>query len=79
MGPTVAPIYPKHGCPGRWFAVSIIVPADRLLTAIDHLRSVNSSGITVATPEYMFEQRAEAFVALEAAVASYRPGGAARW
>lgn len=79
MGPTIAPVHPKRACAGRWFSVSVIVPADRLLAAVDHLREVHSSGITVATPEYMFEVRSDAFAALEAAVHEYRSGGAPRW
>jgi ATP phosphoribosyltransferase len=76
MGPTVAPVYPKHDhqVTGRWFAVSVIVPAERTLAAVDHLRAAGSSGITVGTPEYMFESRSEAFAELLAAIAA-RCGG----
>jgi len=78
-GPTVSPVIPKRACSGRWFAVSIIVPAERLLAAVDHLRTVKSSGITVATPEYMFEGRSEAFAALVEAVNGFTKGDQPRW
>ncbi|RIK45411.1 MAG: ATP phosphoribosyltransferase [Chloroflexi bacterium] len=79
MGPTIAPVYPKRAATGSWFSVSIIVPASKLLAAVDHLREAHSSGITVATPEYMFEVRSEAFAALQAAVCAFGSGGAQRW
>lgn len=79
LGPTVAPVYPKQTGAGNWFAVSIIVPAAKLLPAVDHLREVRSSGITVATPEYMFEGRSEAFAALQAAVHAFASGGTPTW
>jgi ATP phosphoribosyltransferase len=60
-GPTVAPVYAKRATDEPWFAVSVIVPADRLLAAVDHLRAAGSSGITVGTPDYMFDHESAAF------------------
>lgn len=66
QGPTIASVYPKSGDPdGRWFAVTIIVPADRLLSAVDHLRRGGSSGITVTSPDYVFDGDSPAFVRLQ--------------
>lgn len=68
-GPTVAPVFPKDARAGGpcWFSVSVIVPAGRLLAAVDHLRAAGSSGITVSAPDYMFETESSAFAALQAA------------
>lgn len=70
QGPTIASVFPKSpGDDGCWFAVTIIVPADRLLTAVDHLRRGGSSGITVTSPDYVFDGESAAFQRLAAAVA----------
>lgn len=56
QGPTVARVYPKHAPLGEsWFAVTIIVRTDQLLAAVDHLRRTGAAGISVHTPEYIFE------------------------
>jgi ATP phosphoribosyltransferase len=60
-GPTVSQVFPKHAGDQRWFSVSVIVPGDRMLAAVDHLRSAGSSGITVSTPDYMFDTVSSAF------------------
>jgi ATP phosphoribosyltransferase len=55
QGPTIASVYPKEsGRSERWFSVTIIVPGDRLLVAVEHLRRAGSNGITVNSPEYLF-------------------------
>lgn len=65
QGPTIASIFPKESSEReRWFAVTIIVPADRLLTAVDHLRRGGSSGITVTSPDYVFDGDSRAFLHL---------------
>lgn len=62
QGPTIASVFPKNGSGGeRWFAVTIIVPAERLLQAVDHLRRGGSSGITVTSPDYVFDATSPAF------------------
>ncbi|HEX3724173.1 MAG TPA: ATP phosphoribosyltransferase [Nitrolancea sp.] len=68
-GPTISSVFPKNGTnPDGWFAVTIIVPADRLLAAVDHLRLGGSSGITVTSPDYVFDGRSCAFERLVEAV-----------
>ncbi len=68
QGPTIASIFPKEtNDRERWFAVTIIVPADRLLTAVDHLRRGGSSGITVTSPDYVFDGDSPAFLRLKEA------------
>lgn len=74
-GPTIAPVYAKQQGGEPWFSVTIIVPAERLLAAVDHLRAAGSSGITVSTPDYMFDQRSTAFARLVEAVEERASGG----
>lgn len=62
QGPTIANVYPKGGDDqGQWFAVTIIVPADKLLAAVDHLRRGGSSGISVTSPDYVFDDQSRSF------------------
>lgn len=68
-GPTVARVYPKVGGEaGRWYEVTIIVPAHLLMEAVDHLRLAGSSGITVTSPEYVFNSQSDSFARLCKAV-----------
>jgi ATP phosphoribosyltransferase len=68
QGPTIASIFSKESNgQERWFAVTIIVPADRLLSAVDHLRRGGSSGITVTSPDYVFDGDSPAYRRLVAA------------
>ena len=63
-GPTIAPVYAKSEPVSRWFAVSVIVSERHMLDAVDHLRRVGSTGITVSTPDYMFAAKSKAFAEL---------------
>jgi ATP phosphoribosyltransferase len=69
-GPTVARVYTEEdlaragsGEPG-WFAATIIVGAADLQAAVDHLRAVGGSGISVVPLRYLFNQRSERYEAL---------------
>lgn len=62
QGPTIASVYPKaDGLGGRWFGVTIIVRANHLLPAVDHLRRAGASGITVTSPDYVFDACSPAY------------------
>jgi ATP phosphoribosyltransferase len=78
-GPTVAPVFPKQAGTERWFSVSVIVPTERMMAAVDHLRLAGSRGITVSTPEYMFDTESDAFARLKVAVAARCKGADAGW
>ncbi len=67
-GPTIAPVYAKSATDKRWFAVSVIVYEGHMLDAVDHLRRVGSTGITVSTPDYMFAAESQSFAKLRNAV-----------
>jgi ATP phosphoribosyltransferase len=56
QGPTVSRVYPKHApLAETWFAVTVLVHKELLQKAIDHLRRSGAAGISVHTPEYLFE------------------------
>jgi ATP phosphoribosyltransferase len=78
-GPTVAQVFPKQAGSERWFSVSVIVPTERMMAAVDHLRLAGSRGITVSTPEYMFDIESGAFALLKEAVAARCKGAGATW
>jgi ATP phosphoribosyltransferase len=68
-GPTISNVFPKSGdSASGWYGVTIIVPADRLLAAVDHLRLGGSSGITVTSPDYVFDGQSNAYELLVQAV-----------
>jgi ATP phosphoribosyltransferase len=68
-GPTISNVFPKDGeATSGWYGVTIIVPADRLLAAVDHLRRGGSSGITVTSPDYVFDGQSSAYEHLVHAV-----------
>jgi ATP phosphoribosyltransferase len=56
QGPTIARVYPKQAPHAEtWFAVTVLVHQELLQKAVDHLRRTGASGISVLTPEYLFE------------------------
>jgi len=78
-GPTVSPVFAKRPGDASLFSITVIVPADRVLAAVDHLRAAGSSGITVGTPDYMFDNESAAFAELRAAVEQRAGGSAPAW
>jgi ATP phosphoribosyltransferase len=69
QGPTIAEVFSKEPSSSqRWFEVRIIVPSRYLLSAVDHLREAGSHGITVNSPDYVFDSCSPAFERLCQAV-----------
>lgn len=61
-GPTIAPVWSKTTEAGTcWFAVNVVVPQNELLAAVDHLRSIGASTITVNPVEYAFYARSDTY------------------
>ena len=52
-GPTISKVYTSDS--ESWYAITIIVEKDRLMDAVDHLRRIGGSSVTVARPDYVFE------------------------
>jgi ATP phosphoribosyltransferase len=69
QGPTIAQVFSKDPyTQGQWFEVRLIVPSQYLLPAVDHLRQAGSHGITVNSPDYVFDRCSPAFEHLRAAL-----------
>ncbi len=57
QGPTIAPVHTRSG--ERWHAVNIVVRQERLLAAVNALRSAGGSGVIVSPVTYIFEEEPE--------------------
>jgi ATP phosphoribosyltransferase len=69
QGPTIAPVWNKHppdAAPPQpqWFAVNVVLPQDELLPAVEHLRSIGASTVTVTPVQYAFHAHSESYAAL---------------
>jgi ATP phosphoribosyltransferase len=65
-GPTVSRVYTAGDADGdsHWFAATIIVDASSLQAAVDHLREVGGSGMSVVPVRYLFDERCQSYDAL---------------
>jgi ATP phosphoribosyltransferase len=64
QGPTVAPIYggqENARTAERWFTVTIMVPSDSLLAAVDYLRSIGGTQTIVSPLRYVFLEESPTF------------------
>jgi ATP phosphoribosyltransferase len=70
QGPTIAPVFDKtmgaESHTSSWYSVSIVVHSDRTLRAVEHLRSIGSTGIVVLPLHYVFGDRSDTFSRLQA-------------
>ena len=64
-GPTIARVYPKAGGERGWYAVTVVVRRDLLLTAVEHLRKAGAAEISAQDVHYVFEHRSWSFEALQ--------------
>lgn len=56
-GPTISPVVPSADSDDGMYAISIVVPKDRLYSAIQQLRNVGGSGVTVMPVSFIFPQK----------------------
>jgi ATP phosphoribosyltransferase len=62
QGPTVAPLWSSLPHDERhWFMVTIVVPQERMLTLVDHLRSLGGSGMAIVQVQYVFDAASDTF------------------
>ena len=61
-GPTIAKVYTDDG--QSWYAVTTVVPRDRLLEAVDHLRQIGGGSVTVHQAHYVFQEQGTSYQAL---------------
>ena len=57
-GPTISKVYTPDG--EGWYAVTVVVERERLLQAVDHLRRLGGSSVTVSQPNYVFRSQCAA-------------------
>jgi ATP phosphoribosyltransferase len=65
QGPTIAPIYGPRSGASAWFTVTIIIRNGDLLTAVERLRSIGASQLSVVPVRYIFMEQSETFAALK--------------
>jgi ATP phosphoribosyltransferase len=68
-GPTVAPVWDKHdphraSSTSRWYAVNVVVPQEELMHAVDHLRHIGASTVTVTAVHYAFQDQSAAYTSM---------------
>jgi len=59
QGPTVAPVFGADS--EGWYEVSLIVPREQLLEAVDHLRHAGATDIASVQVNYLFRERCHAY------------------
>jgi ATP phosphoribosyltransferase-like protein len=64
-GPTIARVFPKDPSEREWFAVTVVVSEDVLLTTVEALRRAGASDVSITQVRYVFEHRSWTFEALK--------------
>lgn len=59
QGPTISKVY--SNTENDWFAVTIVVEQNMLMPAINHLRQVGGTDITVFSPNYVFDEKSRLY------------------
>jgi ATP phosphoribosyltransferase len=62
-GPTIARVYSKVEGDEDWFAVTVVVDSNLIISAVDALRKAGASDLTVVGLRYMFESKSWSFEA----------------
>ena len=61
-GPTISKVFTPDD--GEWFAVTVIIEERRLLRAVDQLREIGGTSVTVSKPDYVFQSESKSFGSL---------------
>jgi ATP phosphoribosyltransferase len=65
QGPTISPVWSKHSEDrATWYAVNVVIPQEELMPAVDHLRSIGASTVTVTPVQYAFAACGAAYTRL---------------
>ena len=59
QGPSVSKVY--SGAEDDWYAVSLVVPEDKLLDAVDHLRQAGGKHTSASKVSYLFKDHCRAY------------------
>ena len=63
-GPTISKVYTAED--ESWYAVTVVVEKERMLGAVERLRRLGGSSVTVSQPSYVFESECQAHSRLTA-------------
>ena len=66
QGPTISRVFTPNGA--SWFAVTVIIDENRLLPAVDTLREIGGTSVTVDKPTYVFQSELTSYSRLIQAV-----------
>ena len=66
QGPTISRVFTPNG--SGWFAVTVIIEENRLLSAVDTLREIGGTSVTVDKPSYVFQSESTSYSRLVQAV-----------
>ena len=69
-GPTVSQVFSSEGGTA-WYAVTMVVQRAKVMKAVDHLRSIGGTGVTVSPTTYVFEAECRAYQRLLRALNQY--------
>jgi ATP phosphoribosyltransferase len=61
QGPTVAPVWPHHPAAQGLYMVTLVIPQERVLAVVRHLRTLGGDAIAVAPPQYFFTAQSDTF------------------
>ena len=61
QGPTIAQVYSNVNDKRKWFSVTITVPANDIMKAVAHLRSIGGRQIITTPVEYVFFEESSTF------------------
>ena len=68
QGPTVSPVHTLAGSGPNLYSVTIVVPQERMLAVVDHLRSLGGGGMAVLSTQYVFDGASHAYEQMLAAL-----------
>jgi ATP phosphoribosyltransferase len=66
QGPTISRVFTPNGT--AWFAVTVIIEENRLISAVDTLREIGGTSVTVDKPSYVFQSESTSYSRLVQAV-----------
>ena len=61
-GPTISPVYSRDG--RRVYSITVTIPKRDLTAAIDHLRSIGGSSVSVSSADYLFREESNIYARL---------------
>jgi len=64
QGPTISRVIVRDGGEQSWYDVNVVVRQDRVMQAVQELRSIGGSGVVVSPVTYIFEEEPERYRSL---------------